>query len=65
MATIWAKILIVAALGTVQNIQMCKPEDYKDPTFIWIDIGSNPQEVQIGTTCKICDGSDFTNGAAN
>lgn len=62
-ATIWAKILIIAALGTVQNTQMCKPSDYKDPAFVWIDLGTNTGGVEIGSTCVKCDGSDFTNPA--
>ena len=44
MATIWAKILN----GLVVNIQMAADSDQKDPDFVWVDLGSNPNGVDIG-----------------
>lgn len=64
MATIWAKIIFISLTSqwTVQNIQMCKASDYMDPNYRWVNLGSNPNAVDINWTCVVCDGTDFQAG---
>ena len=51
-ATVWAKIY----QGVVVNIQMCENGDHFDPADTWVDLGMNPNAVDIGWTY---DGTSF------